>query len=228
MKPITTIQDRKELQTLKRIQKILLICGILSSLLYVVTDILAAIQWEGYSYTSQAVSELQATGAPTRPFVVLLFSVYGMLVIAFGLGIWVTDGRKLARFMGILLFGYGIVGSVTLLFFPMHLRGAEGTISDTMHATLTGVIVLFILLFIGFGATLHGKWFRLYSIGTILILILFGVMAGLDGPRIAAQLPTPWLGIKERINIYASLLWVLVLAIKTLRVKDGIEEINKS
>lgn len=228
MNPITTIQDRKESQTLKIVRKILLICGILSSLLYVVTDILAAIQWEGYSYTSQAVSELQAIGAPTRPFVVSLFSVYGILVIAFGLGIWVTDGRKRARFTGILLFGYGIVGSVTLLFFPMHLRGAEGTISDTMHAALTGVIVLFILLFIGFGATLHGKWFRLYSIGTILILLLFGVMAGLDGPRIAAQLPTPWLGIKERINIYASLLWVLVLAIKTLRVKNGQGLVNGS
>ncbi len=43
----------------------------------------------------------------------------------------------------------------------------------------------------------------------------------MDGPRVAAQLPTPWLGIKERINIYASMLWVLVLAIKTLRAENG-------
>lgn len=220
MKTIATIQGRKELQTRQVLRKVLLLCGILSSLLYVITDILAAIQWESYSYTSQAVSELQAIGAPTRPFVISLFSAYGMLVMAFGLGIWVTDGRKRARF-GIILFGYGIVGAVTLLFFPMHLRGAEGTISDIMHATLTGVIVLFILLFIGLGGTLHGKWFRLYSIGTILIILLFGVLAGLDGPRITAQLPTPWLGIKERINIYATLLWVLVLSIKTLHVKNG-------
>ncbi len=216
MKTITTVQDIKELVIIK---KVLLVCGIVSSLLYVSTDILAALQWEGYSYTSQAVSELQAVGAPTRPFVVSLFSVYGMLVMAFGIGIWVTDVRKHARITGILLIGYGIVGAVTLLFFPMHLRGAEGTLSDTMHAILTSVTVLFILLFIGFAGTLHGKWFGLYSIGTILILVMFGVLAGLDGPRIAAQLPTPWLGIKERINIYASLLWVLVLSIKTLHVK---------
>lgn len=216
MKTITTVQDRKELVIIK---KVLLICGIVSSLLYVSTDILAALQWEGYSYTSQAVSELQAVGAPTRPFVISLFSVYGMLVMVFGIGIWVTDGRKHARVTGILLIGYGMVGAVTLLFFPMHLRGAEGTLSDTMHAILTSVTVLFILLFIGFGGTLYGKRFGLYSIGTILILVMFGVLAGLDGPRIAAQLPTPWLGIKERINIYASLLWVLVLSIKTLHVK---------
>lgn len=214
MEPITTIQDTKKLQTLKTIRKALLICGILSSLLYIGTDIIAAMQWEGYSYTSQSISELQAIGAPTRPFVVLLFSVYNMLVIAFGLGIWVIDGRKRIRFTGILLIGYGIVGDVTLLFFPMHLRGATvKTISDSMHITFTSVIVLIILLSIVFGANVHGRWFHLYSIGTILILILFGALAGLDGPRVAAQLPTPWLGITERINIYGYMLWVLVLAV---------------
>lgn len=209
------------------VRNVLLICGIFSSFLYVGTDILAAIQWEGYSYTSQAVSELQAIAAPTRSFVVLLFTIYNILVIAFGVGIWLSDSRKCARFTGILLIGYGIVGQVALLFFPMHLREAKVTISDTMHATLTGVIVLFILLYIGFGSTLYGKWFRLYSIGTILILLLFGVLAGLDGPRVSAQLPTPWLGIKERINIYASLLWVLVLAVKLMSVQNGHDSVNK-
>ncbi|MGG6311829.1 DUF998 domain-containing protein [Paenibacillus macerans] len=199
------------------VQKALLVCGILSSLLYIGTDVLAALQWEGYSYTSQAVSELQAVGAPTRPLLVSLFSIYNLLIIAFGIGIGLTDNRKQTRFTGILLIGYGIVGQVALLLFPMHLRGAEVTASDTMHAVLTGVLVLLIMLYIRFGAALHGKGFRLYSLATLLVLILFGAWAGLDGPRITAQLPTPWLGIKERINIYASLLWILLLALKTLR-----------
>lgn len=229
MEPITIIQARKKLQALKVVRKILLICGILSSLLYVGTDILAALQWEDYSYTSQSVSELMAIGAPTRSLVVSLFIIYDVLIIAFGLGVWVTDSRKRAlRFTGILLIGYGIVGLVTLLFFPMHLRGAEKTISDTMHVTLTGVTVLFILLSIGFGAAMHRKWFRLYSIGTILILLLFGALAALDGPQIAAQLPTPWLGITERINIFAYLFWVLVLAIILLRAENSQGSINGS
>ncbi len=218
-----------EVWALKMVRKVLLICGILSSLLYVGTDILAAMQWEGYSYISQAVSELQAIGAPTRPLVVSLFTIYNVLVIAFGLGTWATANRKRAlRFTGILLIGYGIVGQVALLFFPMHLRGAEGTISDTMHATFTIVIVIFTLLSIGFGAVALGKRFRLYSVGTILILLLFGVLAGLHGPRIAAQLPTPWFGVMERINIFASLLWVLVLAIILLRAENGQDSINSS
>jgi hypothetical protein len=211
-----------EVRALKMVRKVLLICGILSSLLYVGTDILAAMQWEGYSYTSQAISELMAIGAPTRPLVVSLFTIYNVLVIAFGLGIWATANRKRAlRLTGILQIGYGIVGQVALLFFPMHLRGAEGTISDTMHAIFTLVIVTFTLLSMGFGAAAFGKRFRLYSIGTILILLLFGVLAGLNGPRIAAQLPTPWFGVMERINIFVSLLWVLVLAIILLRAENG-------
>jgi hypothetical protein len=52
------------------LRKILLVCGILAALLYVGSDILAAMRWEGYSYTAQTVSELRAVGAPTRAFLV--------------------------------------------------------------------------------------------------------------------------------------------------------------
>ena len=44
---------------------------------------------------------------------------------------------------------------------------------------------------------------------------------GLDGSRIAANLPTPWVGVWERISIGAFLLWVAVLAIARLRVEDA-------
>lgn len=32
--------------------------------------------------------------------------------------------------------------------------------------------------------------------------------------------PTPWLGLAERVNIYATMLWMAVLAISFLRVQD--------
>jgi hypothetical protein len=203
------------------LKRVLLICGILSSLLYVGTDILAATQWHGYSYTDQTISELMAIEAPTRPLMVPLFVIYSVLVIAFGLGVWETDSRTRAlRITGVLLVVYGVVGFVGLLFFPMHVRGgAEMTTTDTMHMIVTTALVLSILLFIGFGATADGKWFRLYSIVTIVIVIVFGAWAGLDGALMAAQLPTPWMGVKERISVYGSLLWVLVLATILLRAE---------
>ncbi|MBE9018903.1 DUF998 domain-containing protein [Chroococcidiopsidales cyanobacterium LEGE 13417] len=205
------------------VRKVLLVCGILSSLLYVATVVLAAIRWEGYSSTSQTVSELIAIDAPTTPLVVPLFITYSLLVYAFGVGIWRSAGRKRAlRFAAVGLVGKEVLGLVVTLFFPMHLRGVEGTLTDTMHAILTGVGVLFMLLAIGFAATAFGKQFRLYSIATILILLVFGILAGLDGSRLAANLPTPWMGVWERINIFGYMLWVVVLTIMLLRIQDTI------
>jgi len=75
------------------------------------------------------------------------------------------------------------------------------------------------LVAIGFGAAAFGKRFRFYSIVTILILIASSVLTGLDGPRIGANLPTPWVGVWERIMIGVFLLWVVVLAIVLLRAE---------
>lgn len=220
METTTIIQTRKESPKLKMVRKVLLIGGSLSSLLYVGIDILAAMQWKGYSYTSQGFSELLAVGAPTRAFVLSFSIIYNVLVIAFGLCIWATDSRKRAlRFTGIILIGYAILGMVTPAFFPAPLRGVEATIFNAMHIPLTGLGVLLILLSIGFGAAAHGKGFRLYSIVTILIITLFGVWAGSYIPQIEAQLPTPGMGIIERVNIYGYMLWVMVLAIIRLRAE---------
>lgn len=76
MEPITIIQDRKELQSQKRIRKVLLICGILSSLQYVATDIIGGMLWNGYSFTHQAISELAAMGSPVGPLLGSLFIIY--------------------------------------------------------------------------------------------------------------------------------------------------------
>jgi hypothetical protein len=209
------------------VQKTLLLCGLISSLLYVVTDIVAAICWEAYSYTSQTVSELIAIDAPTRPYIVPLFIIYALLIYAFGIGIWRSDSRKrVLRFAGIGLIGKEVLGLAVTLFFPIHMRGIEGTLSDVMHGILTGVGVLFILLAMVFGAVASGKKFCFYSIGTIVILIIFGILTGTDASKIELNLPTPYMGVWERVNIFAYMLWVVVFAIGLLRVQSA--EVRKS
>jgi hypothetical protein len=199
----------------------LLVCGILSSLLYVAMNIFIPMQFPGYSFASQTVSELSAIGAPTRSLWVSLSLVYSLLVAAFGWGIWKSssDNRYL-HIIGTLLIIYSIVGAVWPLA-PMHKREAlaagRGTISDTMHIIFTIVTVLLMLFAIGFGAAMFGKRFRIYSIATIVVLLAFGALSGMDGPKVQANLPTPLLGIWERINIGVFMLWVVVLAIVLLR-----------
>jgi hypothetical protein len=48
----------------------------------------------------------------------------------------------------------------------------------------------------------------------------------LDGPRVAANQPTPWIGVKERVSVYAFHLWVMMLAIVLWRVQGAIAEKN--
>lgn len=202
------------------VRKLLLICGVLASLVYVGTDILAAALYAGYSFSDQAVSELRAIGAPTRPLLVPILLIYALLEIAFGWGVRVAAGQKRAlRIAGVLLIGLGVLDLVAA-FTPMHLRGTEITLTDRMHVILTVVTVLLILLIIGFGAAADGTRFKCYSIATILILVLCGAWAFLDAPRIEANLPTPWVGVRERINIYGYMLWMAVLAVALLRVRD--------
>lgn len=212
------IQAENGRQSGRTARQVLLFCGVLSALVYIVADILAARRWEAYSYASQMVSELMAIGAPTRPFLVRFFTLHNLLMIAFAIGVLGIAGRKgPLRYTGRLLAAYGIVGQAALLFAPMHLRGAERTLTDSLHQAATIVIVILTLSFIGFGAAAFGKRFRLFSVATILVLFVFGALAGLQGPRIAANLPTPWFGVMERVNIYGTLLWTAVLALALLR-----------
>ena len=201
-------------------RKLLLICGILSSLLYAAMTIFVAMQWEGYSSASQTVSELSAIGAPTRPQWVLLGIAYTSLLTAFGWGVWGSARRnRPLAVVGGLLVAYGVVSFAWPLA-PMHLRGEGFTLTDTVHVVLAVVTVLLMMLAIGYGTAAFGKRFRLYSIATLVILVLFGALTFLDGPQVAANLPTPWAGVWQRINIGAFLLWVVVLAIVLLRSSD--------
>ena len=50
------------------VRRVLLACGIASSLIWLGTDLLASLLYEGYSYPFQPISGLTATGAPSRPF----------------------------------------------------------------------------------------------------------------------------------------------------------------
>jgi hypothetical protein len=209
------------------VRKGLFICGILSSLLYVAMNVFVPMLWEDYSSASQTISELSAIDAPTRPLWVLFGILYTLLVAAFGWGIW-TSARRYhpLRFVGGLLVAYGVIGLVWP-FAPMHLRGTEFTLTDTVHIIFTMVTVLLTSLAIGFGAAAFGKWFRLYSVATLVFLISFGVLTGIDAPRIAPDLPTPWLGVWERINVGFFLLWIVVLAMTLLRARGSISSLRQ-
>ena len=193
-------------------QHVLLACGVLSSMLYIATDVVGGLMYDGYSFTSQAVSELMAVGAPSERIVDPLFLVYDVLVVAFGVALFREGaGRNLAlRITGCLLAAYGLLGFSGPTLFEMNQRGMGHPGSDTAHIVVTGVLVLLLLAAIGVGGFAFGRTFRIYSLITLLLVIVFGVLTIPFGVRIAAGQPTPGFGILERVNIYLSLLWIAV------------------
>jgi Protein of unknown function (DUF998) len=197
------------------LKKGLLICGILSSLYYVALNIVVPVFYEGYSYAAHTVSELSAIGAPTRPLWVLLVTVYILLFVAFGWGVLKSaHGNPSLRFVGVLIIAYSVVN---IYWPPMHQRGVEPSLTDTLHIAWAMVAVLFMMVMMGVGATAFGKRFRLYTIVSMVVLIGLGVLTSLDAPKIPQNLPTPWLGVWERIMIGVFLIWVVVLAVVLLR-----------
>jgi hypothetical protein len=214
----------RPVQTASMVRQLLLVCGLLSSLLYLATDIVGGLQYDGYSFTSQAISELAAIGAPSKPFVDPLFLAYDVLALVFGIGILrEATGRNRALWItSAMLVSYGAIGLAVVVLagpdlFAMHQRGAGSLVTDAPHIIVTGVLVLLLLLAMGFGAFALGNRFRIYSFASLLTLIVFGALTSTFAARLAAGQPTPGMGILERIDVYSALLWLAVLSIALLR-----------
>jgi hypothetical protein len=194
---------------------ILLVCGVLAPSAYIGTDILAGLLYPGYSFSAQAPSELFAIGAPTSRLVVPLFSLSSALFVAFAFGVWrASGGRRALHGLAALVAANGI-DSLVLWQFPMHVRGAPPTLSDTMHLILA--INPFVLLSIAFAVAAFRNWFRFYSILTILIVVGLATLAFSYVPAAGANQPTSWLGLSERSAQYVHQLWHAVLAIVLLK-----------
>lgn len=201
--------------------KPMLICGLLSSLFYLFMNVIVAMRYEGYDPVTQTVSELSAIGAPTRPLWVGLGIVYGLLTIMFGVGVFkLGKANKSLRIIGGLLVIMAVIG-----FFwpPMHQRtdlaAGGGTLSDTLHIVFTAVTVPLMILIIIYGSGIFGKGFRWYSFLTLAVLLFFGVLTGIESPGIQTNSPTPMIGVWERLNIGAYMLWILIFSIKLLSPK---------
>jgi len=198
----------------------LLLCGIVGSLLYFGTDLFAGLRYEGYSFTSQAISELFAIGAPTSGLVVPIYTLSSLLNLAFALGVWRSaDQSRPLRLIAFMIVGNAVNGLVLWNVFPMHMRGAEATFTDTMHVLLAGVGVVFVLVSVCVAALTSRGRLRLYSMAAILILLVPGALVFLYIPGMVLGEPTPWVGLTERISTYGYYLWQTYFIVHLIKAK---------
>jgi len=198
-------------------RKFLLVCGVLSSLVYLAMDVLGALRWDGYSYVDQTISELAALGAPSRPIALALGTLYNLLLILFAAGVAASaEGSRGLRTAAAALAGIAATGLIAA-FFPIGMRGGAWTINETVHVTLTSIGVLLIVVAMYCSANAAGPRFFLYSMVSLAVMLLFGALAGASGQSLADNLPTPWMGVTERLCIFSYLGWIGVLAAVLMR-----------
>lgn len=201
-------------------------------MVYAGADLAASVAYEGYSFTDQTISELSAVGAPTRTLWVTLSVVYSLLRIAFGVGIWRLAGRthKL-QIVAVCIAMIGFLGVVAWPFAPIHQRevlaSGGSSASDTLHVILVAADSLLFVIAAGVGSTAFGKRFRLYSIATILVVLIAGAIAGGQSSEIREGEPTPGIGIWERIAVYGALLWTSALAIRLWQHREPSHQTNQ-
>jgi hypothetical protein len=194
----------------------LLACGIAGGALYPIADIIASTRYPGFSYRDMAVSELFAIGAPTSALVVTLFSVSSTLVLLFAVGTWMSAGnRRIVRWIAALM-ALNAIDALTLWnFFPMHMRGVERTLTDTMHGLLA--IDPFLLAAMILAAIAWPGWFRRYTIGSLTFSTLLVIIGIRSIAAFMANEPTPWMGASERAGQYATNVWYGVMAVMLMR-----------
>lgn len=100
----------------------------------------------------------------------------------------------------------------------MHMRGAERSITDTMHLILA--TNPFVLLSLILASAAFRRGLRRYSVATMVVLVVPAIAAFSDVHALDMNQPTPWLGATERLAQYAYQAWQAVLALVLLTTQE--------
>jgi hypothetical membrane protein len=194
------------------IRPIAFYAGILGVLFFVVTTILAGLQFQGYSHISQYISELYATGTPYGPQLRYYgFIPSGILIMLFSfLAIKLLPKSALTAigFLGIGIFYGG--GTIVCSLFPCdagcNREWIDPSISQLIHnlsGTLTYLVVPISLVLAGVGARKWNEGKRVSFIG-----IFAGVICILFVGVLSSNPMSEYVGLFQRIIESSVLLWI--------------------
>lgn len=201
------------------------VCGIVSLLSYGASVLFSPLAYPGYDWTSMAVSDLSAVGAPSRDLYNQLCSLFGPCAIVSIMAVCVAiAGSKSKLFrIGIYLFAaMEWICNVGYDMFPWVVVAKGFSFQNTMHIAITVSIVLLSiisLILIALGA----KKGNLKSIGVFAVICLVAMLGGAIGTNL---LPKAVFGIAERLSTFSAVIFNAVLGFYLL--SDRIEKANQS
>jgi hypothetical protein len=196
--------------------RILYISGMLIPIVYVFMYLLGGALRPDYSHISNSVSELLAPGAPNKPLLMTVQTLYALLHIVFGIGVlrFVQGSghdQLLGRIGAWLIIGLGVVTIGTVVF-PQDAEGTAATMAGQVHKILVfGGLIPFSIL----STLLIGLWLRraglfpgfdLYSFITVGAIVIMGAVGG-------ATVETQYAGLVERIAAIVTQQWLFTLGL---------------
>lgn len=213
---ITLFSNLSQINIMRYLKTFLLSSGMLAVIIYFLHILIGGYLWKTYSHLQQPISDLTATGAPNRLFLLLFTNIYGGLALVFAVSFTflARKARHPLVFWGGISFIILHVVSISYGFFPQDLPGAEASFAGMMHLVVTALIVPFTILtplLIGFGLKKEKAWQTLgnFSLLCGILIIIFGALTGFFFAK-----GLPFFGLVERINIGILQIWTFVISYK--------------
>ena len=191
--------------------------GIISIIFYILHDVIGTMNYPGYNWMSQAVSDLTATDAPS--FVVAsgfvtVYKILNCLCCALLCILMKNENKKSLR-IGIYLFAImNFISAIGYALFPLSSAGYDGSVQSFIHVyVLTAlVVILSIISLIVISVGAFKSKYKILGILAIVALILMFI-----GAVGSANVSKEIFGVIERFSTYSAVVFTGVLGLYGLK-----------
>ena len=196
----------------KKLINWLCLLSVISIIFYLLHDIIGSMNYPGYNWMSQAVSDLTAADAPSFVIASGFTTVYKILhcTALVLVCILVKEERKSLR-VGIYLYTImGFISSIGYALFPLSSAGYDGSFQSFVHVYILTILVvaLSIISLITIAVGAFKSKYKLLGILAIisLVLMFFGAVGSQSCPK-------EIFGVIERFSTYSAVIFNGILGI---------------
>ena len=192
--------------------------GILGVIFYLLHDVLGSLNYPGYKWMSQAVSDLTASDAPSYVIAHGYSSIYGLFscLCCSLVSILIKNQKSKSLRIGVYLFSImNFISSIGYSLFPLSSAGYDGTVSSFIHVYIITALVVWLSI-ISLVLIIIGSFKCKYKIlGILAIISLFLMFIGSIGSAVVSK---SIFGIVERFSTYSAVLFTGILGIYGFKV----------
>ncbi|MCK9169318.1 MAG: DUF998 domain-containing protein [Treponema sp.] len=188
--------------------------GTVSFISYTAAVLFSPLDYPGYDWMSQAVSDLSASNSPSLQMWQRLSALYGVCGLVSIMMVCVYIRGKLTKTIrhGIYTFAcMNWISSAGYTVFPLSESGYSGTFSDIMHVYVVTALVVILsivsLLCIMAGGYRNKKYLSLAVWASAALAFMFAGAVG------AGAVPRAYFGIVERCSVFSAVAFNAVLGI---------------